>query len=329
MDILWVLLFFFVLVSPVIVIVLIVQNRKITKSYGLLLQEYNKNLNDNNLNLENKNKEIESHKSNLELKNNELQHKENTIINLKNRIKEQQELFLKKEAYLENKLNEYNKEVSLDKQSKLVLTEEDIIFFNQYELKKAKGELSYYNGKLEAIILGDKGAKIISLIKNSARFSVDNDIELDIKRELWLDTLEYNEICTRIKEEGIYYTPSLAEKFISYLEDFLYKYKFLYKKDHFNKIKNDVELVLEARIAEEKLRELKKVEERISRREHISQKVKDMVWNRDGGKCVECGSSEKLEFDHIVPFSKGGSNTYRNIQLLCEPCNRKKSNKIG
>ncbi|WPC15121.1 hypothetical protein LEQ04_11785 [Riemerella anatipestifer] len=119
---------FFVLVSPVIVIVLIVQNRKITKSYGLLLQEYNKNLNDNNLNLENKNKEIESHKSNLELKNNELQHKENTIINLKNRIKEQQELFLKKEAYLENKLNEYNKEVSLDKQSKLVLTEEDIIF---------------------------------------------------------------------------------------------------------------------------------------------------------------------------------------------------------
>ncbi|WPC15120.1 HNH endonuclease [Riemerella anatipestifer] len=103
----------------------------------------------------------------------------------------------------------------------------------------------------------------------------------------------------------------------------------MYKKDHFNKIKNDVELVLEARIAEEKLRELKKVEERISRREHISQKVKDMVWNRDGGKCVECGSSEKLEFDHIVPFSKGGSNTYRNIQLLCEPCNRKKSNKIG
>ncbi|MCW0489601.1 HNH endonuclease [Riemerella anatipestifer] len=68
---------------------------------------------------------------------------------------------------------------------------------------------------------------------------------------------------------------------------------------------------------------------KINKREHISQKVKDMVWNRDGGKCVECGSSEKLEFDHIVPFSKGGSNTYRNIQLLCEPCNRKKSNKIG
>ena len=61
----------------------------------------------------------------------------------------------------------------------------------------------------------------------------------------------------------------------------------------------------------------------------ISQEVKDRVWNRDGGKCVECGSNENLEFDHIIPFSKGGANTYRNIQLLCEPCNRNKSAKIG
>ena len=61
----------------------------------------------------------------------------------------------------------------------------------------------------------------------------------------------------------------------------------------------------------------------------ISQEVKNLVWNRDGGKCRECESNENLEFDHIIPFSKGGSNTYRNIQLLCEPCNRKKSAKIG
>lgn len=61
----------------------------------------------------------------------------------------------------------------------------------------------------------------------------------------------------------------------------------------------------------------------------ISQAVKDMVWNRDGGRCVLCGSNQKLEFDHIIPFAKGGSNTYRNIQLLCEGCNRSKSAKIG
>lgn len=66
-----------------------------------------------------------------------------------------------------------------------------------------------------------------------------------------------------------------------------------------------------------------------AKRERIPQDVMDMVWNRDGGKCVLCGKSEKLEFDHIIPFSKGGSNTYRNLQLLCENCNRVKSNNIG
>ena len=65
------------------------------------------------------------------------------------------------------------------------------------------------------------------------------------------------------------------------------------------------------------------------RSRRITQEVKDKVWNRDGGKCVDCGSNENLEFDHIIPFSKGGANTYRNIQLLCEPCNRSKSAKIG
>src|SRR3990172_8245951 len=52
------------------------------------------------------------------------------------------------------------------------------------------------------------------------------------------------------------------------------------------------------------------------------------VWNRDGGKCVKCGSQEKLEFDHIIPLSKGGSNTARNVQLLCETCNRSKGDSI-
>lgn len=64
-------------------------------------------------------------------------------------------------------------------------------------------------------------------------------------------------------------------------------------------------------------------------REPIPQDVMDRVWNRDGGMCVKCGSMQNLEFDHIIPHSKGGANTYRNLQLLCEKCNRDKSNKIG
>ena len=64
-------------------------------------------------------------------------------------------------------------------------------------------------------------------------------------------------------------------------------------------------------------------------REAIPKGVQREVWQRDRGRCVVCGSQEKLEYDHIIPVSRGGANTVRNIQLLCEPCNRQKSNHIG
>jgi HNH endonuclease len=56
----------------------------------------------------------------------------------------------------------------------------------------------------------------------------------------------------------------------------------------------------------------------------IPESVRHEVWRRDQGRCVDCGSKEQLEFDHIIPLSRGGSNTVRNIELRCEPCNRKK-----
>ena len=63
-------------------------------------------------------------------------------------------------------------------------------------------------------------------------------------------------------------------------------------------------------------------------RPRIPEKIRVEVWRRDGGKCARCGSREKLEYDHIVPISRGGSNTARNIELLCEKCNRSKSNNV-
>ena len=64
-------------------------------------------------------------------------------------------------------------------------------------------------------------------------------------------------------------------------------------------------------------------------RQSISDGVRMFVWQRDGGHCVKCGSQENLEYDHIIPVSKGGSNTARNIQLLCEKCNRSKGANIA
>jgi hypothetical protein len=63
-------------------------------------------------------------------------------------------------------------------------------------------------------------------------------------------------------------------------------------------------------------------------REQIPEEVRMYVWRRDNGRCVNCNSDKDIEFDHIIPASEGGSNTERNIQLLCAKCNKEKSNKI-
>lgn len=60
----------------------------------------------------------------------------------------------------------------------------------------------------------------------------------------------------------------------------------------------------------------------------IPQDVKTAVWQRDGGACVQCGATDYLEFDHIIPHSKGGANTINNVQLLCRKCNGIKSDRI-
>ena len=61
----------------------------------------------------------------------------------------------------------------------------------------------------------------------------------------------------------------------------------------------------------------------------IPGEVQKEVYERDRGKCVKCGSVENLHFDHIVPFSKGGSSKIaKNIQLLCARHNLKKGAKF-
>lgn len=40
--------------------------------------------------------------------------------------------------------------------------------------------------------------------------------------------------------------------------------------------------------------------------------------------CALCGSTDALTLDHIVPFSRGGTNLLGNVRLLCHRCNQSK-----
>ncbi len=107
---------------------------------------------------------------------------------------------------------------------------------------------------------------------------------------------------------GITYSPYNIANFIEYL-DWYWNPK-IHKT---NEINNSLE------INETKV---------LSQRNKIPESIRNAVWRRDRGQCAECGSRKNLEFDHIIPVSKGGGNTVRNIDLLCESCNRKKSDRI-
>jgi len=63
-------------------------------------------------------------------------------------------------------------------------------------------------------------------------------------------------------------------------------------------------------------------------RKALTNAVMSKVWTRDEGKCVECGSTDDLEFDHMIPHSKGGTSTVENLRILCQTCNRSRGNRI-
>jgi len=45
-------------------------------------------------------------------------------------------------------------------------------------------------------------------------------------------------------------------------------------------------------------------------------------------ECINCGSNERLQLDHIIPKSRGGEDTLENTQILCFVCNNKKNDRI-
>ncbi|HEV2249611.1 MAG TPA: HNH endonuclease [Candidatus Limnocylindria bacterium] len=53
----------------------------------------------------------------------------------------------------------------------------------------------------------------------------------------------------------------------------------------------------------------------------------ESIYERDGGVCYLCNgvvTSRYMEFDHVVPLSRGGAHTEANIALVHAMCNRRK-----
>lgn len=99
-------------------------------------------------------------------------------------------------------------------------------------------------------------------------------------------------------------------------------------KEHYHKYQREVRKTGEYRITHA-IREIK-------RRAHkknnggvdFTREEWDALCNKYGNKCLACGNAGKLTIDHVVPLSRGGSNSIDNIQPLCLGCNLSKHDKI-
>lgn len=119
--------------------------------------------------------------------------------------------------------------------------------------------------------------------------------------------------------------------------DYWYFQKMIYETNDLELTQEDVLALLSAsankrRLQLEKAHALQAMTSELDSRnvrKPVAQDVKLLVWQRDSGRCIDCGSKENLEFDHIIPVSMGGANTARNLQLLCEGCNRRKGASLG
>ncbi len=166
----------------------------------------------------------------------------------------------------------------------------------------------------DQIIISDLEFEYLEDIVNSLKHHFKDKLIDEV-----LDVYEYNKRKKRDKEIKI--TQEKAEqRRISEAKVFTLEQKEQEERDQKRKI--NLERLDDLKNKEE----LKYKKKKLSR--HIKQNVKDKVWRRDRGRCVKCGTKEKIEYDHILPFSKGGKSTYRNLQLLCQSCNLSKGVKI-
>jgi len=63
-----------------------------------------------------------------------------------------------------------------------------------------------------------------------------------------------------------------------------------------------------------------------NKRNTIPDEILSFVLKRDRQECVSCGSKDNLQFDHILPVSRGGNDEPENLRVLCRSCNLSRGN---
>ena len=68
---------------------------------------------------------------------------------------------------------------------------------------------------------------------------------------------------------------------------------------------------------------------------YVPDRIKNAVWERDGGRCTfvdatghRCESRTRLEFDHVIPFARGGLSTASNLRLRCRTHNQFEARRV-
>ena len=159
-----------------------------------------------------------------------------------------------------------------------------------YDKKKVNQPLKRESGSLTE---NGKFFKAAEDFKNGSRIAAKMKVYRKIKNGIWVDMGFYDLIDASIDSDGLRQVC-----------------KFLLKPNYEGVSKDDDFIDLE-------------------HNRMIPGDIQREVYERDNGKCTKCGSPDNLHFDHILPFSKGGSSkTATNIQLLCARHNLSKSDKF-
>jgi len=223
---------------------------------------------------------------------------------------------------IKNKIDEETKNLDLEKRREYIKTENDKLSIELNWLNNEIAIAEYWKKQKEI-----ENEKFLKKIREERLIKENIEQEKKLKEEKRLQEI-YEKKELEEKEEQLRLERIKNEE--------LKQRKILKRENDYKEIvkRNLLEKERKKHLESEAIQELIQkglINENFSsqfNRASIPSYVKEIVWNRDKQRCVNCMSTDNLEFDHIIPVSKGGSNSVNNIQLLCLTCNRRKSNKI-